>query len=107
MLHITRTFCSNYYSIYNAVALEQMNSERLKMMIYTRLLHNSIGNMPDFDFSVYCDIPVGYRAIPNIMIAPAAMPYEITGMFSRIWRTFFSYSAIYAKTASDSILNIK
>jgi hypothetical protein len=55
--------------------------EPLKMMIYTRLLHNFIGNVPDFDFSVYRDIPVGYRAKPNIMIAPAAMPYEITVMF--------------------------
>jgi hypothetical protein len=30
----------------------------LKMMIYTRLLHNTIGNVPDFDFTVYRDIPV-------------------------------------------------
>jgi hypothetical protein len=78
------------------------------MMIYTRLLHNSIGNMPDFDFAVYRDIPVGYRAVPNIMIASAAMPNEKTIMFQQnLADFFFSYSAIYAKTASDSILNIK
>ena len=50
------------------------------MVVYARLLHNFIGNMPDVDFTVYRDISAGNRTIPNIMIA-LTVPYEATVVF--------------------------
>ena len=52
----------------------------LKVMFYTCPFHYAIGNMADADFSVYSYRQIGYRAIPDIMIA-FAMPYQVAAIF--------------------------
>jgi NO-binding membrane sensor protein with MHYT domain len=53
--------------------------EKLKMKVYTSLLHYAICNMADTNFPVYSKIPVGNRTVPNIMVA-FAVPHKITFM---------------------------
>jgi len=52
------------------------------MIINPRLFHNFICDMSYINFSVYCEISIIYRAVPNVMIAPA-MPYKIASIFSQ------------------------
>lgn len=42
---------------------------RLKLIADTALLQNSICGMPGFDFCINSHVPVGNRAVPNIMVA--------------------------------------
>jgi hypothetical protein len=69
-----------------------------KMMFNASLFHNPICNMPDTDFSVYGEIPVGDRAVPNIMVTPA-MPHKITAKFLQDLAYFLFIFRHYAKTA--------
>jgi hypothetical protein len=65
----------------------------LKVMVYSGSFHYAIGNMADFNFTVYSYRQVGYRTEPNVMIA-LAMPHKITPVFMQNFTDFFSYSAI-------------
>jgi hypothetical protein len=55
------------------------NRVLLKTMTDAALLHNGIGRMTGFDFTVNGHMAIGYRAVPNIVIALSS-PLEITAV---------------------------
>jgi hypothetical protein len=70
----------------------------LKMVLNASLFHYSVCNMPDADFPIHSEIPVGYRTVPNIMVA-FAVPHEMTAVFLQKLANLFFIFRHYAITA--------
>ena len=58
------------------------------MVFDTSLFHDPVCNVPDADFSVYSDIPIAYRTVPDVMVA-LSMPHEIAPIFLQDMADFF------------------